>query len=127
MKRRLYLLSFTHKPAKIDNYLIDKLRAELPGIMAMAVEDCLNYQRIGPSPTSIVTDETEDYFMLEDQIQEWLEERCDRSDGERFTSSRELHQDFARFMQGRGFIPSEQVFVARLEGIEGLRGSKKVA
>jgi putative DNA primase/helicase len=64
VKRRLYLLTFTHKPPKIDKYLIDKFRAELPGIMAMAVEGCLNYQRIGLSPPSIVTDVTEDYFML---------------------------------------------------------------
>jgi putative DNA primase/helicase len=39
MRRRLHLLPFRHKPAKVDKYLIDKFRAELPGIMAMAVED----------------------------------------------------------------------------------------
>jgi hypothetical protein len=33
-----HLLPFTHKPPKIDKYLIDKFRAELPGIMATAVE-----------------------------------------------------------------------------------------
>jgi hypothetical protein len=66
-----------------------------------------------------VTDETEYYFVLKDQMQEWLEERCDRSSHESYTISRELHQDFAKFMLGRGFVPSEQVFVARFEGIEG--------
>jgi putative DNA primase/helicase len=126
MKRRLYLLPFRHKPAKIDKYLIDKFRAELPGIMAMAVEGCLEYQRIGLSPPSIVTDATEDYFMLEDQMQEWLEERCDRSSFESYATSRELHQDFARFMHGRGFVPSEQIFIARLEGVEGLRRSRRL-
>jgi putative DNA primase/helicase len=126
MKRRLYLLPFRHKPAKIDKYLIEKFRGELPGIMAMAVEGCLEYQRIGLSPPRIVTDATEDYFMLEDQMQEWLEERCDRSSFDLYTSSRELHQDFSRFMQGRGFVPTEGVFVARLEGIEGLRRVKKL-
>jgi hypothetical protein len=59
-------------------------------------------------------------------MQEWLEDRCDRSSFDLYTSSRDLHQDFARFMQGRGFIPTEGVFVARLEGIEGLRRVKKL-
>jgi hypothetical protein len=43
-----------------------------------------------------------------------------------YVSSRELHQDFARFMQGRGFVPSEQVFVARFEGVNGLWYSRKL-
>jgi hypothetical protein len=59
-------------------------------------------------------------------MQEWLEERCDRSSYESYTISRELHQDFAKLMQGRGFMPSEQVFVAWIEGIEGLRRSKRL-
>jgi hypothetical protein len=54
------------------------------------------------------------------------EERCDRSSHESYTTSRELHQDFAKFMLGRGFVPSEQVFVARLEGVEGLQRAKRV-
>jgi putative DNA primase/helicase len=39
MRRRLHLLPFSHKPAKIDKFLIDKFKAELPGIMAWAVEE----------------------------------------------------------------------------------------
>jgi putative DNA primase/helicase len=125
MRRRLHLLPFRHKPVKIDKYLIDKFRAELPGIMAMAVEGCLEYQRISLSPR-IVREATDDYFQLEDQMLEWMEERCDRSSPELYASSRDLHPDFARFMQGRGFVPSENVFVARLEGIEGLRRSLRL-
>jgi putative DNA primase/helicase len=126
MKRRLHLLPFLHKPAKIDKYLIDKFRAELPGIMAMAVEGCLEYQRIGLSPPRIVKEATDDYFHLEDQMLEWIEQRCDRSSVKLYASSRDLHQDFAQFMAGRGYVPSENVFVGRLEGIEGLRRDKNL-
>jgi putative DNA primase/helicase len=41
------LLPFRHKPPKIDKFLIDKFQAELPGIMAWAVEGCLLWQREG--------------------------------------------------------------------------------
>jgi putative DNA primase/helicase len=106
MRRRLHLLPFRHH-AKIDKYLIDKFRAELPGIMAMAVEGCLEYQRIGLSPPRIVREATDDYFQLEDQMLEWMEERCGRMQS---SMPRDLHQDFAKFMAGRGFVPSvEQV------------------
>jgi hypothetical protein len=121
IRRRLHLLPFRHKPAKVDRYLIDKFRATFPGIMAMAVEGCLHYQRMGLAPPRIVTDAAEEYVVLEDQMLQWLEERCDR-----WGAERDLHRDFARFMQGRGFVPSEQVFVARLEGIDGLQRSQKL-
>jgi putative DNA primase/helicase len=125
MRRRLHLLPFRHKPAKIDKYLIDKFRAELPGIMAWAVEGCLLWQREGLAPPPAVTEATEDYFNFEDFIGEWLDERCRRGP-ELYESSRELHRDFTRWMQGRGYVPSERVFVARLEGIEGLKRSSKL-
>jgi P4 family phage/plasmid primase-like protien len=125
MRRRLHLLPFHFKPVKIDKHLIDKLKAELPGIMAWAIEGCLNWQREGLTPPPIVTAATEDYFKFEDMIGEWIDERCDL-DATHYASSRELHRDFSVWMQGRGFIPNENVFVARLEGIDGLRRSARL-
>jgi hypothetical protein len=43
-----------------------------------------------------------------------------------YASSRELHRDFSVWMQGGGFIPNESVFVARFEGIDGLRRSAQL-
>jgi hypothetical protein len=57
---------------------------------------------------------------------EWLEERCDRWGAELYAASRDLHRDFARSMKGRGFVPSEQVFVARIEGVDWLCHSQKL-
>ena len=88
----------------------------------MAIEGCLNYQRIGLSPPNIVTEATDDYFVFSDYISECLEDSCLRGP-EHYGTSRELHQDFTRFMQGRGFVPSEQVFVTRLESIEWLKST----
>jgi hypothetical protein len=62
---------------------------------------------------------------FEDFIGEWLDERCDRG-AELYMSSRELHQDFSRWMQGRGYVPGERVFVARLESVDGLKRSSKL-
>jgi P4 family phage/plasmid primase-like protien len=125
MRRRLHLVPFRHKPARIDKHLIEKFRVELPGIMAWAVEGCLNWQREGLAPPPIVAEATEDYFRYEDLLGEWIGERCELG-AELYESSRALHKDFSGWMQGRGYVPSEQVFVARLEGVEGLRRSSKL-
>jgi hypothetical protein len=52
------------------------------------------------------------------------EERCDLSSHESYTTSRELHQDFAKFMMGRGFVPTQQVFFTRIEGINWICAAK---
>jgi putative DNA primase/helicase len=70
MRRRLHLLPFRFKPAKVDRYLIDKFRAEFPVIMAMAFEGCLNYQRMCLAPPRILTDATEEYLFL--RIKCWI-------------------------------------------------------
>jgi putative DNA primase/helicase len=48
------------------------------GILAWMVEGCLEWQRIGLKPPSIVTEATEKYRMDEDMIGDWIEECCTR-------------------------------------------------
>jgi putative DNA primase/helicase len=125
MRRRMHLLPFRHKPQHIDPYLIDKFRAELPGIMAWAVEGAVLWQRFRLSPPPIVTEETSGYFETEDSVGAWLDERCEvdlANIGEVWTSTRDLYRDFRAFMsEGKGYIVPEAVFVARLETVSGLR------
>jgi putative DNA primase/helicase len=122
MRRRMHLLPFRHKPAHIDPYLIDKFRAELPGIMSWAVEGAVLWQRFRLSPPPIVTEETSSYFETEDSVGAWLDERCEVDPvAAVWTSTRDLYGDFRAFMsEGKGYIVPEASFVARLETVSGL-------
>jgi putative DNA primase/helicase len=126
MRRRLHLLPFKNRPPTIDPYLMDKFRAELPGIMAWAVEGAVLWQRFRLKPPPVVKEETEGYFEIEDQVTNWLEERCDlliRDEEDRvvFSARRDLYRDFRAWVsEGRGYILPEAVFLARLDTVEGL-------
>lgn len=82
--RRLHLIPFDvtfHKPGTgkepvQDPYLLDKLRAELPGILAWAVRGCLEWQKGGLRPPAEVIAATEEYRSDMDVIAQFLDEAC---------------------------------------------------
>ena len=82
MKRRLHLIPFTITvpPDKRDKHLQQKLLAERDGILAWAVQGCLEWQRLGRlDPPQRVLDATDEYFEEEDAIGEFLDEECQQS------------------------------------------------
>ncbi len=78
MKRRLHLIPFTVTipPDKRDGGLTEKLLAERDGILAWAVQGCLDWQRYGLKPPACVVAATDDYFDEEDAIGDFLEEEA---------------------------------------------------
>jgi putative DNA primase/helicase len=80
MKRRLHLIPFTVTipPDKRDGALTEKLLAERDGILAWAVEGCLQWQQVGLEPPESVVSATEEYFDEEDAIGDFLEEEGQR-------------------------------------------------
>ena len=76
--RRLHLLPFdiTIPEDERDPHLFNKLRRELPGILAWAVRGCLEWQKIGLQPPARVVAEVETYRKSEDIFQCWLDECC---------------------------------------------------
>ena len=81
MKRRLHLIPFTITvpPERRDKNLQQKLLAERDGILAWAVQGCLDWQRHGRlDPPQRVVEATEEYFEAEDALGRWLDERCVR-------------------------------------------------
>ena len=133
MKRRLHLIPFTITvpPEKRDKHLQQKLLAERDGILAWAVQGCLEWQRIGRlDPPKQVLDATEEYFEAEDAIGRWLEERC-VSEPNAKSLTAELFTDWKQWADSAGeFIGSQKRFSDLLlsRGIEkwrnttGLRG-----
>jgi hypothetical protein len=82
IRRRLHLLPFTITigKAKQDKKLTEKLLLERDGILAWAVEGCLEWQLKGLTPPPCVVAATEEYFQEEDRIGQFLEEECDLND-----------------------------------------------
>jgi putative DNA primase/helicase len=78
IRRRLHLVPFTVTipRAERDPTLVEKLRAEFPGILAWAIQGCLAWQAEGLNPPEIVRDATEEYLSGEDALGRWIEECC---------------------------------------------------
>jgi putative DNA primase/helicase len=78
MRRRLHLIPFTVTvpTAKRDGQLTEKLLAERDGILAWAIQGCLDWQREGLKPPAVVVEATDEYFEAEDAMGQWIDERC---------------------------------------------------
>lgn len=82
VRRRFNLVPFTVTipERERDQKLPVKLQAEWPGILAWAIEGCLEWQRIGLAPPPAVRDATRSYLADEDAMGRFLDERCAMDD-----------------------------------------------
>src|SRR5262249_48930717 len=80
MRRRFHLIPFavTIRESDGDTELPNKLKAELPGILAWMIQGCLDWQENGLRPPSVVTDATAAYLEAEDAIAAWMDDCCQR-------------------------------------------------
>jgi putative DNA primase/helicase len=75
-------LSFVNRPPEAENEreadptLPEKLRQELPGILAWLVKGCLYWQKYGLAPPPIVKQAVQEYQRDEDIIADFVEECC---------------------------------------------------
>ncbi len=81
--RRIRLIPFTETipPAEQDKKLPEKLRAELAGILAWAVEGCLEWQREGLQAPAEVRKATGAYRAEMDVIGAFLRDECELGSG----------------------------------------------
>ncbi|EIU3852666.1 TPA: hypothetical protein NI674_005146 [Pseudomonas aeruginosa] len=110
MKRRLHLIPFTITvpPERRDKNLQQKLLAERDGILAWAVQGCLDWQRHGRlSPPQRVVDATEEYFEAEDALGRWLDERCVREANAKSLTA-ELFNDWKPWAEAAGEFTGSQ-------------------
>jgi putative DNA primase/helicase len=117
IKRRFNRIPFTVTipDDQVDEELTEKLKAEWPGILAWAVEGCLEWQRISMCPPKVVTDATESYLESEDVLGEWLDECCE-CDPNAWEGATALFNSWKAWASGREhFIGSEKDFLAKLE------------
>jgi putative DNA primase/helicase len=81
--RRLRLIPFTETipPAEQDKRLPEKLEAELPGILAWAIEGCLEWRREGLQAPAEVRRATGQYRSEMDVIGTFLQDECEIGNG----------------------------------------------
>src|SRR5262249_9077847 len=91
IRRRFNLIPFTVTipPEERDEQLAEKLKLELPGILAWMLEGCDDWREQGLAPPKIVTDATAEYLESEDAIAAWMEE-CATRDPNAFAKASEL-------------------------------------
>jgi putative DNA primase/helicase len=115
MRRRLHFLPLTSVPRAPDPELPQRLREELPGILAWAVEGCAGWLRTGLAPPDAVRDATDEFFADQDTVAGWAAERCEREATTK-TASRALFRDWQQWAQQRGEeAGTEKAFSERLE------------
>ncbi len=125
--RRIRLIPFdvTIPEAERDPHLLDKLRAELPGILAWAVRGCLAWQREGLAAPDEVLGATATYRAEQDTLAAFIEDRCVCQENA-WVKAGELHaayrawggqdgaREFGLRLKERGFQPDKGTGGARI-------------
>jgi hypothetical protein len=118
IRRRFNLVPFTVTipPAERDPGLAEKLKEEWPGILAWAIEGCLEWQRIGLVPPSAVTEATENYLTEEDAVGRFISECCERR-SQALAELKDLYIAYKKFCETTGEAGmSQKSFSQKLEG-----------
>ncbi|ANP86517.1 hypothetical protein BA011_12800 [Rhizobium leguminosarum] len=76
VRRRFNFLPFTTTvtPEQRDKHLVEKLRAEWPGILRWALNGCVEWQSLGLQAPDAVLRATAEYIDSEDVVGQWLED-----------------------------------------------------
>ena len=122
--RRIKLIEFNRQFAgpRADLALREKLEAELPGILAWAVQGCLAWRKFGLGEPQKISRATLGYRQESDQIGRFFKERCDLQADLR-TPGKQLYDDYVLWCGRLHDIPvANSSFVAKLaeRGIDGI-------
>jgi putative DNA primase/helicase len=111
MRRRLLLVPFTVQipPAERDSNLLQKLEPERPAILRWCIDGCLEWQRIGLAPPTIVLDATDAYFADQDTLQQWLDECIYDAGPHAFARQSELFTSWKSWCEERNYKPGSSM------------------
>ena len=103
IRRRFNLIPFivTIPAEERDPDLVEKLKAEWPGILAWMIEGCLDWQEGGLAAPEAVTAATAAYLEAEDALSAWIDETCER-DPAAWSSSSDLYRSWKAWADRTG-------------------------
>jgi putative DNA primase/helicase len=124
--RRIMLIPFEVRIREEDRdkHLPEKLREELPGILAWAVRGCLAWQKVGLAPPENVKAATAEYREEMDWMSAFLKERCVLKEGAKAKAGDLFGAIVTWWPCDEDGPPSQKVFGGRLRAA-GLRREKK--
>jgi len=101
--RRIRTTPFSVTIPKVnqDRHLPEKLKNELPGILAWAVRGCLEWQQRGLEPPREVQAATAQYRSESDLVGGFLDE-CTRATGEGYVLSKDLYGAYVNWCEAAG-------------------------
>jgi putative DNA primase/helicase len=118
IRRRFHLVPFTVTIPKDerDPDLGEKLKDEWPGILYWAIQGCIQWQKNGLAPPSIVQTATNEYLMAEDSTQAWMDECGTRGDANEWESSGDLWVSWEGWAKRSGeYVGNRKQFAQALE------------
>ena len=117
IRRRFNLVPFTVTipSQERDERLPEKLRLELPGILAWMIKGCMAWRKQGLAAPPIVTEATTAYLEAEDALAVWIEEAGDR-DPSAWASTSDLFGSWTVWATKAGeYVGSQKRFSQLLE------------
>jgi putative DNA primase/helicase len=120
MARRMLLVPFnaSFRGSECDPHMLDKLKAEAPGILAWIVQGAVDWSRDGLAVPTSVRAASAEYMSEHDDIALWLAERCERN-GE--CTAAALYKNFADWKKARGEPAlSQTAWGTRLSTVPGI-------
>jgi putative DNA primase/helicase len=100
--RRIRLIPFLVQipGAELDPKLLERLKAELPGVLRWAVNGCLAWQSDGLKPPVAVTGATDEYRADSDETGQFMDECCVLSSNAKVGSGA-LHHEYRAWAEAR--------------------------
>jgi putative DNA primase/helicase len=107
-----------------DKKLLEKLKAEAPGILAWLVRGCLKWQAHGLVEPPSVSGATAEYREEMDVFSDFVDECCELDEG-RVATVADLYSGYKRWCGKEDETPfSKKTFGTRLAEIEGIQSMK---
>lgn len=118
MVRRIRIVPFDFKPKVVDRHLHEKLKAELPGILAWCVSGAMAWYQHGLPECTTIKEVTGTYLEEQDSMSMWLEDCVVPTKEETdFVANRELYDSYATWCRSQGIAPyGSSKFIRRVTG-----------
>lgn len=120
--RRLLLIPFkaTFSGDRRDLMLLEKLKAEAPGILAWMIKGAVKWHATGLAVPGVISEISREYFDDHDDLKLWLAECCELGDSYQ-TRATLLYKSYVNWKKSRGdSVPSMTLFGGQLKAVPGL-------